>query len=172
MEYLKLILFSFLFIISVFSFISLAPWVPTKRNDLNRINDILKLKKWEKFLEMWCWTGLVSIHIARKNPNSKIIWIELSPLFYVISKIRVFFSDLKNIKIKYWNALNLNLEDYDVIYIFWLPKIIKKKVLPRLSKINNKKFRFISYCFKIRNDIFIENKYEIKNKNTIYEYKI
>lgn len=171
MQYLE-ILFFIIFIISIFSFISLAPWVPTRWNDLERINDVIKLKPWEKFLEMWCWTAKVSLFMAKNNPNSNIIGIELSPLFYLISKIRVFFSNTKNIKIIYWNALKLDLEKFDVIYVFWLPETVTQKVFPRINKIKNKNFRFISYCFKMTNDYFKETRHKPINRNSIYEYNV
>jgi len=161
-----------IFIISVFSFISLAPWIPTRWDDLERLNDILKLQKWEKFLEMWCWNAKVSFYLAKNNPETSIVWIELSPFFYIISKIRVYFSGIKNMNIIYGNALNLDLSEFDVIYVFWLPETVTKKVFPKLSKINNKNFRFISYCFKMTNDYFKEKKYKPSQKYAIYEYKL
>ena len=91
--------FYIIFIISVFSFVSLAPWAPTRNSDYKRINEVLDLKPWENFLEMWCWTGKLSIFLAKNNPSSNIVWIELSPLFYLISKINAYFSKQKNLKI-------------------------------------------------------------------------
>jgi len=41
-----------IFLISIISFASLAPWVPTKTEDLQRIDDILKSKPCKNFLEM------------------------------------------------------------------------------------------------------------------------
>lgn len=169
MTYFELI-FSILFLISVFSFFSLAPWVPTKKIDLERINKVIKLKESESFLEIWCWTALVSLYLAEKNTNSKIYWIELSPFFYIVSKIKVYFSWLKNIEIKYWNALKLDFTKYDVVYVFGLPDTISRKILPKLFKVTNKKFRFISYCFKMTNDFFKEIKHKNWRQNSVYEY--
>lgn len=161
-----------IFIIWVFSFFSLAPWVPTKNTDLERINKIIDLKENENFLEIWCWTARVSIFLAKQNKNSKIIWIELSPYLYFISKIKAYFLGQKNLKIIYWNALNLKIEKYDAIYFFWMPETVIKKILPKISKIQNPKFRFISYCFQMKNDYFLEEKYKPEGKLTIYKYKI
>gem|GEM_PF-2179300 len=51
MEYLQLII-SILFLVSVFAWFSLAPWVPTKSSDLKRIHELIALKKGQNFLEI------------------------------------------------------------------------------------------------------------------------
>lgn len=171
MELLKYIFILFFFI-SIFSFFSLAPWVPTKKSDLFRINEILKLKEWEKFLEIWCWDARVSIFIAKNNPNSKIIWVEFSPLFYLISKIKVFFSWFKNIEIIYWNALKMDLLSYDSIYIFWLPNTIKDKLFPFFDNKIKENFRIISYCFRTENNYFSEEVFRTEKELPIFLYNL
>lgn len=171
MEIVKIIFYIIIFI-SVFSFFSLAPWVPTKRSDLARINEIIKLKPWEKFLEIGSWTAVVSIEIARKNPEAKIYWIELSVFLYLVWKLRAKLSGLKNVEIIYWNAMKIDFSEYDVVYVFWLIETISRKLYPKLEIINKKNFRFISYCFKFSNNkVFKETRYKIEGKNSIYEYK-
>ncbi len=171
MPYLQIFIYIIL-ILSIFSFLSIAPWVPTRTSDLERIAKILKLKKWEKFLEIWCWTAKVSLFLAKKNPENKIVWIELSLLFYLISKIRVFLSWLKNIEIKYWNAFKIDFHKYDVIYVFWLPETISWKLFPKLKKELKNTSRFFSYCFKMNNNHFNEIQHkECETVNSIYEYK-
>lgn len=171
MQYIQIILY-ILFIISVFSFFSLAPRHPTKKNDLDRINDVISFKNGETFLEMWCWTGLVWLYLAKINPWVSFTLVELSPFFYFISKINLKKSWLKNVQIKYWDALKMDLTKYDIIYVFWLPETISKKIFPKLSKIKNKNFRFISYCFKMTNNYFNETQYKPEKKSSIYEYRL
>ncbi len=167
---LGLILFIIL-ILWVFSFFSLAPRVPTKTIDLERINEIINLAKDEKFLEIWCGNAKLSLFLADKNKNNKIVWIELSPLFYIISKIRAFFSKKENLEIIYWNALNIDFNNFDVIYIFWKPKSIKEKFCPKLNSVKKKNFRIISYCFNLKHNNFSEKKYKTQKRLPIYEYK-
>lgn len=171
MEYTEFILF-ILFIVSVFSFFSLAPWLPTKKTDYKRINDILKLQKSEHFLEIWCGTAGVLLYVAKNNPNSTITGIELSPLFFILSRIRVALSRYNNITILYGNALKIDFKQFDAIYIFALPETITKKIVPKLSQIIDRKFRMVSYCFQMKNSIFIEKKYKPIGSYSIYEYKI
>jgi hypothetical protein len=54
----------------------------------------------------------------------------------------------------------MNLEQYDVIYVFGLPETVTKKVFPIIKNIKNKNFRLISYCFKMTNNHFKEFKHK------------
>ena len=98
-----------------FSFFSLAPFVPTRNKDLERVAKIAWLKENETFLEIWCGMVKVSIFMVKYYPNNSIVWIEFSPFLYIISKIKAFFSWQKNIKIIYGNALKLNFSEYDIL---------------------------------------------------------
>lgn len=165
--YLLIILLVFFF-----SFFSLAPFLPTKTKDLERISNISKLKPWENFLEVWCWTAKVSIFVAKNNPENEVVWIELSPLLYAYSKIKSILLKQKNLKIIYWNALNLDFWKFDVIYIFWLDDTIKNKILPKIEKENWKNTRLLSYCFNPEDKNFIQIKHKESNKElAIFEYK-
>ncbi len=169
-NYWELIVIIF-FGLFLFSFLSLAPWVPTKTSDLKRINKLLQLKKWEKFLEIGCGTAKVSLFLAKNNPESEIIGIELSPFFYAFSKTKVFLSRQKNIKIIYGNALKMNYSPYDVVYVFGLPETISQKLFPKLREELQEKSRFVSYCFQMTNNYFSEKKHkESKGVNSIYIY--
>lgn len=157
-------------LILFFSFFSLAPFLPTRSKDLNRILEISKLKPWEKFLEVWCWTARVATYIAKEMPENEVVWIELSPFFYVYSKIKSLFFWTKNLKIIYWNALNLNFWDYDVIYVFWLWDSIEKKIFPKMEK-EAKWKRLLSYCFNPESKVAKQIKYKKDNTElSIFEY--
>lgn len=161
---------SWILIMFFFSFFSLAPFVPTKTKDLKRISKILDLKPWERFLEIWCWTAKVSQYIAKTYPNNEITWIELSPFFYVISKMKQIFSRQKNLKIIYWNALKENFAKYDVFYIFWMDKTIENKIFPKIEE-EAKWKKLISYCFSAKNENSKQVKYKKNDKElAIYEY--
>ena len=168
--YLHIIIWIVL-LVSVLSFFSLAPWVPTKRSDLKRIHTLAWLKKDEKFLEIWCGTANVSISVAKQNPRSHITGIELSLPLYIISKIKVFFSRLQNIQVIYGNALKNDMSNYDVIYVFGLPETISQKLEPKLQKEMKPSARMISYCFKMDSEYFDEEKSKPNSESyAIYIY--
>lgn len=165
------IIFIIIFWGLICSFISLAPWVPTKKSDLERIHKLLHLQKWQKFLEIWCGTAQVSLYVANKFPKAEVIGIELSPILYVFSKIRVFFSGQKNISIIFWNALHLDFSKYDVLYVFGLPETISQKLFPKLEYWLKENAYLLSYCFQMKNNAFIEEKFKEKAEwNSIYKY--
>lgn len=155
-----LFIFLLLFIILCFWFFSLAPYVPTKASDLERINKILNLSPWQTFYEIWCWDWRVSHYIAKNNPNKQVTWVEYSPLFYVISKFRTFLSPLSNLHIIYANALKSDFSKPDVFYVFWLAESLEHKLRPKFQKELKSQARVISYVFEIN---------WWKDKETVYK---
>lgn len=153
------------------SFLSLAPWVPTRSYDLQRIHSLIKLRKNQKFLEIWCWNARVSLYLAKHNPQSSITWIEMAPWMYLISKLRAYLSGLNNIEIIYWNALKHDMNGYDVLYVFWLPDTVSNKLFPILKNQMKKTARFYSYCFRMRNNYFHEIKHKPEWQYSVYEYQ-
>lgn len=155
-----------------FSFFSLAPFVPTRNKDLERVAKIAWLKENETFLEIWCGTAKVSIFMAKYYPNNSIVWIEFSPFLYILSKIKAFFLWQKNIKIIYGNALKLNFSRYDILYIFWTPNSLKEKIIPKFIKESKENSKLLSYCFSLENSWLNEKKYkDNENELSIFEYK-
>lgn len=144
----------------IFSFFSIAPYVPTKTSDLERINKIINLNNWQTFYEIWCWDWKVSHFIAKNNPGKQIIWVEYSLLFYAISKFRTFLSPLPNLQIIYGNALKADFSKPDVFYIFWVEKTLEHKLKPKFEKEMKSQARVISYTFEIN---------WWKDKETVYK---
>jgi tRNA G46 methylase TrmB len=67
------IIFFFIALSFAYTGLSLAPWVPTKKTDLERINQIAQLKKGEKFLEIGCGDAKVCHFIAKNNPFVQVV---------------------------------------------------------------------------------------------------
>lgn len=167
-----ILILSLIALVSVFSFLSLAPFVPTRTSDLDRIARIIDLKKWERFLEIGAGTAKVSLFLAKKYPDATIVWVEFSPLFYLISYLRVLFSWQKNICILFGDALKMDISAYDVLYVFWLPETITTKLAPKLMENMGTNARMYSYSFKMSDDRFVEKRYkESPELLSVYEYR-
>lgn len=131
---------------------SLAPWVPTSRKDLVRLQSLIRLQPGQKFYEIGCGDGRVSLAIAQKNPEATITGIEMSPLMYLIAKIRVLFSGAKNIKILSGDALKMDLRDADVLYVYGLPQTVNEKLIPKVQRELKPGGKLVSYAFVIHGE--------------------
>lgn len=150
------IFFSFLllvfFLVFLFSFgfvgLSIAPWVPSRRKDRERINKLANLKAGQVFYELGCGGGGVCRHIAKKNPGAKVIGIELSTPVFIVAKLRGLFGP-KNMEIRFGNALKADLSDGDVLFTFALTDSINKKLKPKSYKELKSGAKVLSYVFEI-----------------------
>ena len=132
----------------VYAGFSLAPWIPSKRKDLKRINKLAALKPREVLYELGCGTGTVCRYLAKKNPNSKIIGLELALPLYLWTKLKNFIFPQKNLEILWRDALKSSLDKADVIYVFGLKDNLQKKMLPKLKTLKENT-RIISYGLEI-----------------------
>lgn len=137
---------------AIFAWSSLAPWLPTQRKDLKRINKDANLKPGQKFIEIGCGDARVCSYIARHNPKAHVEGIELAPPLYFYSYIKQKISGPKNLKIIYGNALKHDFSNYDVIYIYGLKETINNQIKKKLLKDMKKGSKFLSYVFSLDDD--------------------
>lgn len=139
----------FLLVTFLYTGLSLAPWVPTRSKDLERIHLLAHLLPWQKFLEIGCGDAKVCHFIALKNPQVQVIWVEFFPIMYVVGKIRNLVSPQKNLKIMLKDLYKTDFSWFDVIYVFWLPETIKKKLVSKFEKELKPHTKILSYAFEI-----------------------
>lgn len=149
MELLFLIVL-FLFILSAYAFVSLAPWVPTRSKDFERINELAKLKKGGIFYEIGCGTAAVSSYIAKNNPEAQVIGIELALPIFAYAKVKSLIKGPKNLHICFGDALDRNYADADAVYIFGLPETVNGNLKDKLERELKLGARFISYVFEVK----------------------
>lgn len=128
--------------------ISFAPWVPTRKRDLQRIFQLANFKDGETFYELGCGDGTVIINAA-KQFQVKAVGLEIALPLYIVSKLRQFFSKNKNVKIKFKNLFKEDLSQADIIFIFGMPKPLAGKLREKLQKELKPGARVISYVFPI-----------------------
>lgn len=133
----------------VIAAVSLAPWVPTKARDLERINDLANLQSGQQFLEMGAGDGRVCAYIARRNPEVKVIGIELALWLYLYAKIKYLLQGPENLTFKFGNVLKHDISTYDVIYVFGIPETVNKKIKAKISQEMKVGAKLISYVFVI-----------------------
>lgn len=147
------LLFSFLVLFIAIpiciGWLSMAPWVPTKKSDIERLVSLLNLKKWQNFLEIWCGDGRVSHKVAQKFPQANIMGIEIALPIFLLAKLRGLFMPQKNCQIQLANAFKKDFWKYDVIYVFGMPDKMWNKIVPKFLEETKPGTKLYSYVFSI-----------------------
>jgi len=133
----------------LWAILSLAPWVPSQKKDLERIFKVANLKPNEIFYDLGCGNGRINFY-ANRNFHVKSIGIELALPLFLTCKIRQIFHPNKNTFFKYKSLFKEDLSKADVIYVFGLPSSLEKKLKQKLEKELRPGTRVISYCFSIK----------------------
>ncbi|MCX6796727.1 MAG: class I SAM-dependent methyltransferase [Candidatus Falkowbacteria bacterium] len=151
MELLITIFIFFLLLTLGWATISLAPWVPTRKKDLERICQLANLQPSENFYDLGCGDGRLVFYSA-KNYQTNSIGIELAFPFYLYCQIRQWLSQNKNIQFKFKNLYQENLSSADIVFFFAASsKKITDKLKTKLKKELKPNARIISYVFPIPN---------------------
>ncbi len=125
-----------------------APFVPTPKHTIENILKEAGLSEGEIFYDFGSGTGRILI-VADKEFGAKSIGYELSPFFYLISRMNIFLSGSKNSKVFFKNFYNQNFNDANIIFVFLTPYAVNKLK----SKFENelkKGARVISYAFEVK----------------------
>jgi SAM-dependent methyltransferase len=137
-----------LLIPTIMALINGAPFVPTPMDAVERILLLAKIKSGEKVYDIGCGDGRM-VYLAAKEYGADATGFELSPLVYVIARIRHFFWRSKA-KIHFANFKRRDLSGADVIVCYLLPETLTR-LQEKLDKEVKKGARIISYAFPIGN---------------------
>ncbi len=170
---LLLILFIFVILLTfAWTCLSLAPWVPTRKRDLERICRLANLQAGEKFYDLGCGDGRLVFYTA-KNYQTDSVGIELALPFFIICIIRQWLAKNKNIKFRFKNLYNENLAGADVVFFFSASsKKITEKLQTKLKTELKPSARIISYVFPILNWPATKISKPTDDDLPIYLYKI
>ncbi len=140
---------SLLFIIIglCFTFVLLfgAPYLPTRRAQINAALDLAELKPGDTMLELGCGDGRVLIAAAKRGVNS--VGYELNPVMALISWIRT-YKYRKNIKIIWGDFWRADWPEHQAIFTFLLPKLMPK-LNKKIMQSKHKPVKLVSYAFEI-----------------------
>lgn len=124
---------------------SMAPWVPTRKTDLERVNDLLDLKPGEIFYDLGCGDGRICHYVAARNPDVKVYGFELAYPLYAWARLKQVFRPKKNLTIKLKNVFNLDLSKADCVYLFGLRKTLNDRLKDKFEKELKKGARIYVY---------------------------
>ncbi len=143
-----------------------SPYVATRKKRIEEILEGAQLKKGKSFVELGCGDGRI-VRTAVKLYKVKGTGIDINPLLIFWAKLL----GKKGIDFKVKNIFDTDLTKADYVYIFLMPKLIKKLSI-RMDNELKKGAIVISHGF----DIEDWKKRLIKTKKTIpfptYYYKI
>lgn len=152
-----------------------APFVPTRKKDLERLVELADIKKGDLIYELGSGDGRILFEIAKRY-EAKIIGYEISVVPYLVSKIRlwllnnIFVHKLRGeIQILYKDFYLQNLKRADVVICFLIPKAMKE-LAPKFKQELKKDSRVVSYVFPIKSITPKEISKPTRSSNPIYLY--
>jgi len=123
-----------------------APYLPTRRAQVNQALDLLALKKGELLIDLGSGDGAVLVEAAKRG--IKCIGYELNPFVFAVAYLRVWkYRKLVKIKLKNFWKLPIPAETAGV-FVFLLDKYMQK-LDKKLQKEAPRGLKVISYTFLI-----------------------
>lgn len=160
-----------IFIPTIVSFFTGAPWVPTPEARVLKMLELAKLKKGMKIYDLGCGDGRL-VHLAAKKYDVNAVGLELSPLVYAWACVRNYFLKSKStLLLRDFRAVSL--KDADVIVFYLLPNILEF-MKPKFERELKPGALIVSYAFAIPDwePTYIEPRIPEKNFSRILVYEM
>lgn len=131
MNWLFLVVFVFL---ASFAYAAVrgAPWVPTRRRDLDRVLALLEAKPGQTIYELGCGDGRVSTLIARQT-KAEVVGVELSLAQWIAALARKGLTRTANVRFRLADVFSVDLSKADAVYLFLMPETYAK-LKPKFEK--------------------------------------
>ncbi len=146
-----------------------SPWAPWWRTDKETARAICKLAKISEkdiVYDLGCGDGTLII-TAAKEFGARVVGIEIDPIRYFISKLRISLNGIsKSVKIKRKSFFDEDLSEATVVVVYLVPKTLEK-LLPKFKKELKKGTRIVSYRYKLN-----LTTYKSQLKDNLFLYKI
>ena len=141
-----------------------APWWRTNSKTAKAIFKLAKIKKGDMVYDLGSGDG-TALLTGFKYFGIKGVGIEIDPLRYFISKVRVKISKAeKNILFERKNFFKTKIKEADLVVVYLVP-VTLKKLLPKFKKELKKGTKIVSYVYEM--DLPLRA-YDKKNKLRLY----
>ena len=143
-----------------------APYLPSKKIQVDAALSLMKLQKGDTFIELGCGDGKVLKAAAKRGIRG--VGYELNPLLFVFAKISLYkYRKITSVKLEnFWTA---DWPESKAIYVFLLDKFMPKldKKIAEYTKKQDISVTLVSFVFKIPGKKISMS----KNGLFVYHYK-
>ena len=146
-----------------------APWVPTRKKDIDRFLNLAEIKQGQKVYDLGCGDGRMICAAAKAGAKTKGLEISLFP-FLLANIRRLFQKEKQKIKILYKDLWHTNLADADIVYFFLMPKVYPK-LKDKFERELKTGTKIIAYVWPIEGWTPIKMD-EVGGRSKIYMYEI
>jgi len=123
-----------------------APWVPSSTKTVRKMLTMANVKPNELVYDLGCGDARILI-MAASQFGARAVGIEIDPLRYLLSQIRIFSLGLRDrVSIKYGNFYKYDLSQADVITCYLLQDT-NKKISTKLNRELKPRARVVSNTF-------------------------
>lgn len=143
-----------------------SPWWRTNKKVARAACRLAKISRKDIVYELGSGDGEFILTAASEFHCKKAVGIEIEITRYIISKVKLQKSKVKNAEFKREDFKKINLADATVVYFYLVPNVIKR-ILPKLKKELKPGIRIVSLKYKAPLKLQKEDK-----KNNLYLYKI
>jgi SAM-dependent methyltransferase len=125
-----------------------VPYFPTTKPAYQALLSELPADTQFSFVDLGCGLAELMIHLARARPNGDFTGVELGILPYILAKIRIKRSKLRNISVECRDIWGYKTERFDFIYTFLSPAVMPR-VWDKISREHKSGAVFISNSFPV-----------------------
>lgn len=128
-----------------------APWVPTRKSELENLFNNLEFPEQAIVYDFGCGDGRVVFHCAKKDKVKRSVGYELAWPLYLFCLIKKLFIAKKvaiKTSFKFANFLTAKINDADVVFCFLMPKTMKK-IFPIIQSQLKSGAKLVSAVFPI-----------------------
>lgn len=124
-----------------------SPYVSSKKKQLEAVFDSIPFKKKVRFIDLGCGDGRVVMQVAQQY-KIQAVGVDINPMMIAWARLKNKFARISNIEFRVENIFKTKLEDFDIVYLFLMPKLLTQ-LTPKLLKETKKDALILSHGFKI-----------------------
>lgn len=155
---------SLIFLPFIISGLSGAVFFPTGSKKLKKAIKLAQIKKSDKVVDLGSGDGRFLFEVSRFCKNAT--GFEIQPILVVLSKLKTRRKGYSNVYIRFRDFWGVDLEKYNVIFVFLVPHRMKK-LEDKILKEVKKGTRVISYAMEFPN-----LEYKKKTQDGLYLYEV